>query len=108
MKYLTLNEEALLIVIWKLGDNAYPVSIREEFIRVSGRTVAYGALYNSLEYLLKKKYVSSRKGEPTPEKGGKSKVFFTLTEEGKKALQRTREFQNSLWNEMDSVIIGTK
>lgn len=108
MKYLTLNEEALLIVIRNLGDSAYPVKIREEFIRVSGKNVAYGALYNSLDYLLKKKYATSRKGDPTPEKGGKSKVFFTITEEGRRALKRTREYQNSLWDELDNAAIGTK
>jgi len=103
MKYLTLNEEVLLIAIRKLGDNAYPVSIRDEVIKMTKKNVVYGALYNSLDYLLKKGLVNSRRGEPTPEKGGKSKVYFSLTPDGVKALQKTREFHESIWEGLEEI-----
>ncbi len=103
MKYLTLNEEALLLAIWKLKDDAYPVTIRDEFMKMTGKNVVYGALYNSLDYLLKKGMVESRKGDPTPEKGGKRKVFFSLSGEGIKALHKTRELHTSIWKDIEGL-----
>jgi DNA-binding PadR family transcriptional regulator len=97
MKYLTLNEEILLLAIWKLKDNAYPVSIREEVTKMTERNLVYGTLYRSLDYAVKKGLVVSRRGEPTPERGGKGKLFFNLTKEGIAALLSTRELQNSIW-----------
>ncbi|MFC1554847.1 PadR family transcriptional regulator [candidate division KSB1 bacterium] len=108
MKYLTLNEETLLITIWKLKDNAYPVAIRNEFIKMTGKSVVYGALYNSLDYLLKKGYVNSKKGAPTPEKGGKRKVFFSLSDQGIQALKATKEFHDSIWDGIKIMSFGVK
>ena len=103
MKYLTLNEEVLLLAIFKLKGNAYPVSIRDEVIRMTNKSVVYGALYNSLDYLLKKGYVRSEKGDPTPEKDGKSKVYFSLTGDGIKALERNKEFHSNIWEGIESL-----
>ncbi len=108
MKYLTLNEEVLLIAILKLKDNAYPVSIRAEYIKMTQKSIVYGALYNSLAYLLKKGLVNSCKGHPTPEKGGKRKVYFSITEDGLKALQKTKEFQQSIWNGVEEIVLSVK
>lgn len=101
MKYLTLNEEILLLAIWKLEDNAYPVSIREEVMKMTGRNLVYGTLYRSLEYALKKRLVVFRRGEPTAERGGKGKLFFSLTKEGMAALLTTRELQKSIWKDVN-------
>ncbi len=101
MKYLTLNEEILLLAIWKLKDNAYPVSIREEIMKMTKRNPVYGTLYRSLEYALNKKLVVSRRGEPTAERGGKGKLFFSLTKAGITALLATRELQNSIWENIN-------
>lgn len=108
MKYLTLNEEVLLLAIWKLEDNAYPVTIRDEVIKMTGKNIVYGALYNSLDYLKKKGMVDSRKGDPTPEKGGKRKIFFSLTKEGIKSLQKTKEFHHSIWDGVKNLSINVK
>ncbi len=103
MKFLSINEEAILLAIWKLKDNAYPVTIRDEFIIMTQKKLVYGALYNSLDYLKKKGYVNSEKGIPTPEKGGKRKVYFSLTNEGIKALHKTKEMHQSLWDNVTDV-----
>lgn len=108
MKYLTVNEEILLIAILKLKDNAYPVSIRTEYNKMTQKSIVYGALYNSLEYLHKKGLVYSKKGEPSPEKGGKRKVYFSLTEDGMMALQQTKKFHQSIWNGVEEVVFGVK
>ncbi len=108
MKYLSINEKAILLAIWKLKDNAYPVTIRDEFIKMTQKMLVYGALYNSLDYLKKKGFVKSAKGIPTPEKGGKSKVYFSLTDEGINALHKTNEMHQSLWNNLTDVPVITE
>ena len=105
MKYLTLNEEILMLAIWKLKDNAYPVSIREEVIKMTKKDLVYGTLYNSLDYLLKKGFAASKKGDPTSERGGKSKIYFSLTKDGIAALERTRELHNEIWSGIDSLAV---
>ncbi len=103
MKYLTLNEEILLLAIWKLENNAYPVSIREEVMKMTKRNLVYGTLYRSLEYALNKKLVVSQRGKPTAERGGKGKLFFRLTKEGMATLLATRELQNSIWKDINII-----
>ena len=108
MSYLTVNEQVLLISILKLKDNAYPVTIRSEYIKMTKKSIVYGALYNSLEYLRKKGLVISQKGQPTPEKGGKRKVYFSLTDDGLNALQQTRQFHQSIWDGVEETALGVK
>ena len=108
MNSLTLNEQVLLLVIWQLKDGAYPVSIRDKVIKITKKKVVYGTLYNSLDQLVKKGYVTSRKGEPTSERGGKSKIYFTLTDEGIFALQHSKQFYETLWQGIDVGTFQTK
>ena len=99
MRLLSLNEEAVLLAIWKLGEGAYPVTIMERVNRMMGRDMVYGTLYNTLDNLLKKECVASEKGDPTPERGGKRKVFFTLTDKGVDALRRNHLMHASIWED---------
>ena len=104
MKYLTLNEEILLITIWQLGEEAYGVAIHDLYVKTTGNKIVLGTLYNSLDYLEKKKYVKTHKGEPSSERGGKSKTFFTVTSLGLQALKRTRDLQNTMWEKIPETI----
>jgi len=97
MKYLSLNEEAVLLAVLKLKGNAYPVTVRELVNGMTGKEMVYGTLYNTLEHLVKKGYVTSEKGEPTRERGGKGKVFFHLTRHGVAALDLTRRVRRGMW-----------
>jgi len=108
MKFLTLNEQILLLTIWKLGDNAYPVSIRDEVIKITKKNVVYGTLYNSLDYIVKKGYVKTRRGEPTSERGGKSKIYFSLTDDGISALQHSKKLYETLWQGAEGLVLSSK
>ncbi|MFC1493304.1 PadR family transcriptional regulator [candidate division KSB1 bacterium] len=103
MNQLTLNEEILLLAIWKLKYNAYPVSIRDEVMKMTNRNLVYGTLYRSLDYVQKKGYVVSKRGEPTAERGGKGKLFFKLTDSGITALLKARELHQSIWDDINTV-----
>ena len=97
MNILTLNEEMLLTAISHLEDNAYGVTIMAKIREVSPKKIVFGTLYNSLDKLVKKGYVVAATGEPTQERGGRRKVYYTLTKKGKVALAKTKEVHQTLW-----------
>jgi DNA-binding PadR family transcriptional regulator len=97
MNILTLNEEMLLTTISHLEDNAYGVTIMAKIREISPKKIVFGTLYNSLDKLAKKGYVIATAGEPSPERGGRRKIYYTLTKKGKTALEKTREFHKTLW-----------
>ena len=72
----------------------------KKITELTGGSILFGTLYNTLDYLVKKGYVSTKKGEPTSQRGGHNKVFYSLTEDGKLALQKARMLQESLWSEI--------
>ena len=76
MEILTVNEEMLLIVIWKLKKDAYGFPIMKKVTEITKKKVSYGSLYNSLNNLAKKGYLSFYRGEPTDVRGGKSKIYY--------------------------------
>jgi len=97
MELLTVVEEMLLLTVFKLGDNAYGVPIRETVMEMTGKRIVYGTLYNSLNQLVRKGYVRTERGEPTAARGGRSKVFYRLTDYGTEALQFTRDRRSAIW-----------
>ncbi len=94
---LTLHEQTILLSIWRLKGNAYGVTLRENVMKVTGKNIHYGTLYNTLNKLVKKGYVITESGEPTNERGGRSKIYYDLTETGKTALRKARSLQAALW-----------
>lgn len=73
-----------------LGSEAYGTSIRREIEARTGREIAVGALYTSLERLEKKGYVSSTMSDPTPQRGGRARRQFEIRADGAAALKRSR------------------
>ena len=50
-----------------------------------------------LEKLTRKGYLCRHKGEPSRERGGRSKFLYDLTAAGRKALREIREVQETAW-----------
>lgn len=103
MKELTKAEELLLLTIWRLGDNAYGVAINRKIEEKTGKALKYGTLYFILDQLTNKELVCREKGEPTPERGGRSKTYYTLTEEGISALKDSIEFHEKVWGDLNGL-----
>ena len=90
-------EQVVLLAILRLGDDAYGVTIRREIAKCTGREPAPGALYTTLDRLGEKELVSSAYGDPTPERGGRAKRYFTVTASGVRAVARAqRAYQRLL------------
>ena len=87
-------EQIVLLAVLRLGDDAYGVPIRAEIENRTSRSLTVGALYRTLDRLEEKGYVASRFGDPTPERGGRAKRYFTVTPRGVHAVARAqRAFQ---------------
>lgn len=85
-KYLGEFEQLVLLAVMQLEQDAYGVSIREEIERRTGRDVAMGAVYTTLDRMQRKGYVTSTVGQPTPERGGRRKKFYGIGRAGQEAL----------------------
>jgi PadR family transcriptional regulator PadR len=104
MEFLSRADEILLLAILKLGEEAHGVSLIKEIRRTLGKKLSLGSLWVSLDILAKKGLVTKRLGEPAPRRGGKSRLYYRLTEEGLEALERTRELNRALWKEYPELI----
>jgi DNA-binding PadR family transcriptional regulator len=87
--YLGEFEHIVVLALLRLGDQAYGVTVRQEIEARIGREVSIGAIYATLDRLEGKGYVKSQLGEPTPERGGRSKRFFRVSAKGVAAVNRT-------------------
>ena len=103
MKLLSRIEEIILLSIWKLQDEAYGMLIRDEVIKATGVPWLLGAIYGPLGRLVKNGYVITYKGEPTPERGGRAKVFYKLTPRGKEALLKIQRVNDIIWKDLPSL-----
>ncbi len=108
MRELTKAEETLLLAILRLKDNAYGVAIKQHIQKTTGKALPYGTLYFILEQLTKKGYVKRSTGESKPERGGRSRIYYSLTSEGNKALEHAYKIQQKVWNGYAKLTWGEK
>lgn len=87
--YLGEFELLVLLAILRLDQDAYGVTIRDALERETSREIALGAIYKTLGRLEDKGYVSSRLGDPTPERGGRRKKMYRLEAIGSRALKQS-------------------
>jgi DNA-binding PadR family transcriptional regulator len=89
-------EQRILFALIRLGPDVHGVAIRAHLEERNGRPVSPGALYTALDRLETRGFVTSRLGEPTPERGGKRKRLYTLQPAGERAVARLYESLRSL------------
>jgi PadR family transcriptional regulator PadR len=100
MYELTRNEELILLSIWKLAGNAYGVTIRADFKTITGKTLNYGSLYNTLFRLAQRGFVTTSESAPLSQQGGRRKILYTLTSQGEKALAEAQKIQRLAWGKV--------
>src|SRR6202166_3392655 len=94
--YLGEFEHIVVLALLRLSDRAYGVTVRQEIASRISREVSIGAIYATLERLERKGYVKSALGDPTPERGGRSKRYFHVTAKGVAAVNRTHRALHSM------------
>ena len=96
--YLGNFELMVMLALLRLrGEAAYGVPILREIEEITGREVALGSVYATLERLEKKALVASELGEPTAERGGRAKKYFQVTTQGLREVRGTQRMLKRLW-----------
>jgi PadR family transcriptional regulator, regulatory protein PadR len=90
-------EEQVMLAVMRTGDRAYGMRVRREIEVVTGRDVAIGAVYSTLDRLEDKALVRSRRS--TIE--GSSRRMFELAPAGAHALLQTKQMRDRLWRGVD-------
>jgi len=105
--YLGEFELVVMLTVIRLGDGAYGVPVSREIEQQTGRDVAFGTVYATLERLQKKGFVSSHLGEATPERGGRAKRYFRVTATGLRTVRETKQSLTRLWQGLRELQGGT-
>jgi len=101
--YLGEFEHLIVLGVLRLADQAYGVTVRQEIENRTRREVSIGAVYATLDRLEAKGYAKSHLGDPTPERGGRSKSFFEVTAKGLSAVNRTQRALESMSKGLDAI-----
>jgi DNA-binding PadR family transcriptional regulator len=94
-------EQIVLLAVLRVGPDAYGVPIRQEIKARTGRALTVGALYRTLDRLEEKGYVTSWFGDPTPQRGGRSKRHFRMRAAGRRALTTSRDALAAMWEGLE-------
>ena len=101
-----LGEFELLVLLSTiaLGETAYPVSIAADIEARTGRKASRTTVLITLERLEDKDLVTSRYGDPTPERGGRAKRFFSAKPRGLQAVRDSLERIKTMSEGLASVL----
>ena len=97
-------ELMVILAVLRLDTEAYAVPIREEIEKEARRSVARGALYTSLERMERKGLLESRMGDPTPERGGRARRYYSVSPMGVRAVQQSQDALARLSKGLESVL----
>ena len=89
MTILAVKEEIILSALLMLEGHSHGAPLRKKVIELSKKEIVYGTLYNLLEVLIRKEYVTSQKSDPEPVRGGRSKTLNSITKTGRQTLEET-------------------
>jgi PadR family transcriptional regulator PadR len=103
---LAVKEEIILSALLMLDGNSHGAPLRKKVIELSKKEIVYGTLYNLLEVLIRKGYVISRKSDPKPVRGGRSKTIYKITKKGRTALDETLRMHEYIKNSIPSLESG--
>jgi PadR family transcriptional regulator, regulatory protein PadR len=89
-------EEQVMLAVLRTGDEAYGMNVRRELESVTGRDVAIGAVYATLDRLEAKGLAASSRAA-----GSSSRRLFAVTAQGARALDESRTMRERLWEGVD-------
>ncbi len=91
-------EEIVLLAVGRLRGGGYGASIHEEILSATARDVSIASVYVTLSRLAEKGYVETGVELAGPERGGRPRKVFALTDAGIAELRRTRLERARLWD----------
>jgi PadR family transcriptional regulator PadR len=94
---LGVFEEHVLLAVMRTHGESFGMEIRRELETVTGRDVAIGAVYATLDRLEEKSLIRSRRASVD----GRNRRTFQATRAGAHALLYTKSIRDRLWNGVD-------
>jgi PadR family transcriptional regulator, regulatory protein PadR len=94
-------EQLILLVILRLGHDAYGLSIARELESQTGRRLSRGALYTSLDRLEAKGYLRWKLEAGGPERQALPKRVYTVLPRGLSALRSSQRILRRMWRGLD-------
>jgi PadR family transcriptional regulator, regulatory protein PadR len=88
-------EEQVMVAILRTGQDAFGMNVRREIENVTGRDVAIGAVYATLDRLEAKRLVRSYRA---PGDDGRDRRMFEVTRAGATALAGSKAMRERLWS----------
>jgi DNA-binding PadR family transcriptional regulator len=107
MRSESLGEFELLVMLaaLRLGpEEAYTVSIADDIQRKTKRSVRRANVYTTLQRLEARGFVSTRLGEPRPERGGKPRRLVELEPDGLAAVRSTTAAIRAMAADLDDAM----
>jgi PadR family transcriptional regulator, regulatory protein PadR len=101
-------EQAVLLSIIRLGEDAYGRAILKEVQERLEREVAAGAVHATLERLQAKGLIASRLGPGTEIRGGRARRFYRLQPAGLRALNDARAAIDNIWHGLSWPLKGLR
>ena len=98
---LGVLEEQILVAVLRTQGEAYGMNVRREIEHVTGRELAIGAVYATLDRLEAKGLVRSRRVIAE----GPMRRLFELTASGARALTETNTMRERLWEGISARVL---
>src|SRR3954471_18287805 len=100
--YLGEFEQQVLLVVVRLGEDAFGPDIGRELEARAGRRVSRGALYTTFDRLENKGLIRWRTIPGTEARDGLPRRRYSVTTSGLGALRAARDVVRKLWDGLDA------
>ena len=90
-------EQAVLLAILRLSEDAYGRAILRQVQTSLGRNVVAGAVYTTLDRLEQRGFVHSKLATGTAVRGGRARRYYVASAQGSRALAEAKETLTKMW-----------
>jgi DNA-binding PadR family transcriptional regulator len=90
-------EQAVLLAILRLGEDAYGRAILRQVQVSLAKSVVAGAVYTTLDRLEQRGFVTSKLAPGTAIRGGRARRYYLITAAGKRALADAQKTLAKMW-----------
>ena len=99
-------EELVLLLVMVMEEDAYGVTLAEEYEKINGKSISIPAIHTVLKRLEKKSFISSKVGGASKIRGGRRKRIYRVTDAGFQVAKSIQEKRNALWKLAPKIVAG--
>lgn len=103
MKFITRQEELILLAIFHLGEEASLIKIRELLFKQTGKEWSVSSVYVPLDRLYRAGLLDASIGKPEARRGGRAVKTYSLNTTGRRALADVKMIQDVMWRGVEGL-----